>query len=123
MNAVRKLIRLFLKGEWPVIVSGTEYVRGGLKPLARFNIIWHRVANLLRLPYCFGVPYTLTVEPASICNLRCPACPAGIKAVNRKPAILTMEDFKRTIDMIGDYLVQILLWNWGEPFINKVCTR
>lgn len=119
MNAIRKLYRLLFLGQWAFVVAGTEYLRKDLKVKARINILWHRIFNLLRLPYCFGIPYTLTVEPASVCNLKCPACPAGIKIVDRKPAILTFEDFKQTIDLIGDYLVHILLWNWGEPFLNK----
>lgn len=119
MNGLTRLYKLLIKGEWTFVASGREYVRGGLKFRARINILYHRVANLLRLPYCFGVPYSLTVEPASICNLRCPACPAGIKIINRRPALLSLEDFKKTIDMIGDYLVRILLWNWGEPFLNR----
>lgn len=119
MKSFRKISRLIFNGEWSFIVSGTEYIRKDLKIGARLNILIHRGLNLFRLPYCFGTPYTLTVEPASICNLKCPACPAGINIVKRSPSLLTLEDFKRTIDMIGDYLVHILLWNWGEPFINK----
>lgn len=119
MKGLKKLARLLIKGEWSFVAAGRVYVRKGLMFRARINILFHRLANLLRLPYCFGVPYTLTVEPASICNLRCPACPAGTKLVSRSPALLSLEDFKTTIDMIGDYLVRILLWNWGEPFINK----
>lgn len=119
MNAVRKIFRLLFLGEWGFVVAENEYLRKNLKPKARLNILFHRIVNLLRLPYCFGIPFTLTVEPASVCNLNCPACPAGIKIVERKPALLTFDDFKQTIDMIGDYLVHILLWNWGEPFLNK----
>ncbi len=119
MNGIYRLYRLLLKGEWFFMAAGRGYVRRGLKFKARLNILIHRLANLLRLPYCFGVPYTLSVEPASICNLRCPACPAGTKIVSRRPALLGLEDFKKIIDMIGDYLVRILLWNWGEPFMNK----
>jgi MoaA/NifB/PqqE/SkfB family radical SAM enzyme len=30
-----------------------------------------------------------------------------------------LDDFKRLIDDAGDYLVLLMLWNQGEPFINK----
>jgi len=29
-----------------------------------------------------------------------------------------MENFKKFIDEVGDYLLLIIFWNWGEPFLN-----
>ncbi len=29
-----------------------------------------------------------------------------------------METFKKYIDEVGDYLLLLIFWNWGEPFLN-----
>jgi radical SAM protein with 4Fe4S-binding SPASM domain len=31
---------------------------------------------------------------------------------------MPFEAFKKLIDEVGDYLLLIVLWNWGEPFLN-----
>lgn len=31
---------------------------------------------------------------------------------------MTMDLFQRIIDELGDFLFLILLWDWGEPFLN-----
>jgi radical SAM protein with 4Fe4S-binding SPASM domain len=37
---------------------------------------------------------------------------------SRPSALLPFETFKRFIDDVGDYLLVMVLWNWGEPFLN-----
>ncbi|MBU0530804.1 MAG: SPASM domain-containing protein, partial [Nanoarchaeota archaeon] len=32
---------------------------------------------------------------------------------------MKFNDFKKIIDEVGDYLFNVTLWNWGEPFLNK----
>lgn len=65
-----------------------------------------------------GYPVIAQVEPINICNLKCSLCLTASQNNSRPPARLTLEVFKRFIDEIGDYLLLIVLWNWGEPFLN-----
>ena len=60
----------------------------------------------------WGRPFMMMVEPTNFCNLKCPLCPSG-------NGNMGIDDFKRLIDDAGDYLVLLMLWNQGEPFINK----
>lgn len=119
MNNVDRLTKLVLKGEWNFKSDGQHFTRKGLSVKARANLMLQLLSSSMRRPVSFAVPYCLAVEPASICNLQCPSCPAGVKRVLRSPSLLELANFKRTIDMIGDYLTHIQLWSWGEPFINR----
>jgi radical SAM protein with 4Fe4S-binding SPASM domain len=46
-------------------------------------------------------------------------CPSGNGEMKRKMGQLNFEDFKKLLDDVGDHLLQIQLWNQGEPFLNK----
>ncbi len=65
----------------------------------------------------WGWPTHVMIEPSSYCNLRCPPCPVT-KGLQRPKGYMDFHLFKRVIDEIGDYLFFVLLWDWGEPFLN-----
>lgn len=65
-----------------------------------------------------GYPYILQIEPTSICNLACPLCPAGEKSLTRKQRHMTLNEFKSIIDDMNEYLLFLILWDWGEPLMN-----
>ncbi|MGZ4928763.1 MAG: radical SAM/SPASM domain-containing protein [Halobacteriota archaeon] len=60
----------------------------------------------------------LQIEPTSFCNLACPLCPAGNKTLGRERRHLKLDEFKGIIDDMGDYLLLLVMWSWGEPFLN-----
>lgn len=64
-------------------------------------------------------PLKLTIDPCSVCNLRCPLCPTGQRSGKRKHILMPFSDFKGIIDDVGDYIYEVGLYNWGEPFLNK----
>lgn len=107
-------------GQWHFMADGVHFVRSYLSWPARINILKQNISKKLRFTFTLGIPYCLTVEPASVCNLRCSTCPAGLKQQMCSPALLQLEDFKKAIDMLGDYLTYIQLWSWGEPFLNPL---
>jgi MoaA/NifB/PqqE/SkfB family radical SAM enzyme len=121
-NIIR-LNKLIFYGEWSFFADGVYHTRRNLSVKARFNLLLQLLTKKFRLPISLGIPYCLTVEPASICNLRCSTCPAGLKRVMCKPVLLGFEDFKRTIDLFGEYITYIQLWSWGEPFLNPALTE
>jgi len=65
-----------------------------------------------------GHPVIAQVEPANFCNLSCPLCLTTSETAARPAGLLSFEKFKEFIDDLGDYLLLIVLWNWGEPFLN-----
>ena len=66
-----------------------------------------------------SMPYNLVIEPTNSCNLQCPLCSTGVGAQTRKKGILEFANFKKVIDEIKDYVLQISLQNWGEATLVK----
>ncbi len=77
------------------------------------------LSKILRRQIVWGYPVILMVEPTNICNLKCPMCPSGNGDMKRELGKMSLEDFIKVIDEIGSYIIQVQLWNQGEPFINR----
>ncbi|MDO8283296.1 MAG: radical SAM protein [Thermodesulfovibrionia bacterium] len=65
----------------------------------------------------WGWPTHFQIEPANTCNLSCVLCPV-YEGMDRKSGMLDIAVFRKLIDEAGDYIFLILLWDWGEPFMN-----
>lgn len=77
------------------------------------------ISNLLRKSVIWGYPPVLMIEPTNICNLKCPLCPSGNGSLKRERGYMDFEIFKKTIDEVKDKTMMLILWNQGEPFLNK----
>ena len=66
-----------------------------------------------------GYPLQLTIEATNVCNLRCPFCFTGAGEIGREKTMLQMPLFKKALDELGDYLLMVEFYNWGEPLLNK----
>jgi len=74
---------------------------------------------LLKKPVVFNYPVVLTIEPTNVCNLRCPQCPSGAGILTREKGFLKLENFKKTIDELRQFVIEILLYFQGEPLLNN----
>ncbi len=81
------------------------------------NWILVEASARVRAPKPWGFPTILQVEPTNRCNLRCTLCPVA-EGLERPAGQMELELFKSLIDQVGEYVFLILLWEWGEPFIN-----
>ena len=92
-----------------------EFVHLSLKKLLNACLVEASIFFKPERPW--GWPTHLMVEPSTRCNLRCALCPvtAGLE---RPQGFMDLEIFKNAIDEVGDYVFTLLLWDWGEPFLN-----
>ena len=74
---------------------------------------------LLRRPIVWGRPFMLMVEPTNFCNLKCPLCPSGNGQMLRPRGTMELGDFEKLVDELGDEVFMMMMWNQGEPYINK----
>jgi radical SAM protein with 4Fe4S-binding SPASM domain len=88
-----------------------------LKKIA--NLFLHGLNQYLRPSRPPGVPVIAQVEPINTCDLSCPLCLTTSVTPSRTKAVMDFETFKKFIDDVGDYLLLIVLWGWGEPFLNR----
>jgi len=77
------------------------------------------ISNLIKKPIVWGFPPAIFIETTNICNLKCPLCPSGNGTLKRPKGFMEYSTFTRIIDEIKDKTFMVILWNQGEPFLNK----
>jgi MoaA/NifB/PqqE/SkfB family radical SAM enzyme len=87
-----------------------------LKKLLNYKLI--NFYKKHKTSFVLGYPYWLTIDPCSICNLRCVFCPTGQHRGSRTQTKMSFKQFKKIIDKLGPYLIFIEFCNWGEPLLN-----
>lgn len=65
-----------------------------------------------------GMPISISFEPTTSCNLRCPECPSGLRSFTRPTGMLGEELFKRSIDELASTLTYLIFYFQGEPYLN-----
>ena len=68
-----------------------------------------------------GWPMSLSVEPTTSCNLRCPECPSGLRSFTRPTGMLNPEKLSDLLsgpEGMGRDLVYLNLYFQGEPYLN-----
>jgi radical SAM protein with 4Fe4S-binding SPASM domain len=76
------------------------------------------LSKLAGKPIVFGFPVSLSIEPTTSCNLRCPECPSGLRSFTRETGMLEEKLFKKVIDEVHDRIYYLLFYFQGEPFLN-----
>ena len=65
-----------------------------------------------------GLPVSISFEPTTSCNLRCPECPSGLRSFTRPTGMLGEELFKQTIDELHSTLLYLIFYFQGEPYLH-----
>ncbi|KAF0239163.1 MAG: radical SAM, partial [Chitinophagaceae bacterium] len=60
----------------------------------------YQLSKIRKQPIQWGYPISISFEPTTSCNLRCPECPSGLRAFTRPTGMLEQSFFKQTIDDI-----------------------
>lgn len=68
--------------------------------------------------YHWGMPVSVSIEPTTSCNLRCPECPSGLRSFTRPTGMLQDELFHKTIDELYKDLAYLIFYFQGEPYLN-----
>lgn len=77
------------------------------------------ISRLIRRPVQWGLPISISFEPTTSCNLRCPECPSGLRQFTRPTGMLKKDFFRQTIDDIYNDILYLIFYFQGEPFLNK----
>lgn len=85
----------------------------GLKVLSSYY-----VSKYSRKPVQWGLPISISFEPTTSCNLRCPECPSGLRAFTRPTGMLQKDFFRDTIDQLYRDLFYLVFYFQGEPYLN-----
>lgn len=80
--------------------------------------IGYTFSRLFSKPIVLGMPYSVSLEPTTRCNLLCPECPTGNGTLNRPLGDMGISLFKNIINQISPYTTTVLLHFQGEPLLN-----
>jgi radical SAM protein with 4Fe4S-binding SPASM domain len=97
-------------------------ILGKLTPRKAFNAAkvmssyyWSRIS---RKPVQWGSPISISIEPTTSCNLRCPECPSGKREFTRPTGMLEEDFFRRTINELHRETLYLTFYFQGEPYLN-----
>ncbi len=94
------------------------------------QLTFFRMQNLLLLKssYLFskltkkakhkGMPFSLSIEPTTACNLACPECPSGLKQFTRPTGKLDLELHQSMLQELKRSVFYINYYFQGEPFLH-----
>ncbi|MCB9034951.1 MAG: SPASM domain-containing protein [Chitinophagales bacterium] len=94
------------------------------------KLTWYKIYNMLLVyvsfyltkilkhPIQFGKPFSVSIEPTTSCNLRCPECPSGLRSFTRPIGMLQEGFYKKTIDELKNHLLYLTFYFQGEPYLN-----
>ncbi|MFN5345066.1 MAG: radical SAM/SPASM domain-containing protein [Bacteroidota bacterium] len=94
------------------------------------KLTWRRFINALKVwssyqlskwtgkPIQWGLPISISFEPTTSCNLRCPECPSGLRSFSRPTGMLQRDFFSSTIDQLHLELFYLIFYFQGEPYLN-----
>lgn len=83
--------------------------------LVLMSFYWSRLINK---PVQWGLPISISVEPTTACNLKCPQCPSGLRSFSRPTGHLRIEDYQKWIEPIKNKIWSINFYFQGEPFVH-----
>ena len=78
----------------------------------------YRYSKWRGFPTIKGLPISISIEPTTSCNLRCPECPSGLRSFTRPTGMLQEDLFKDVIDQLAPTLNYLTFYFQGEPFLN-----
>ncbi len=78
----------------------------------------YQLARRTLNPVMSGLPVSISFEPTTSCNLRCPECPSGLRAFTRPTGMLNPELFRHVIDQLASTLSYLTFYFQGEPFLH-----
>ncbi|MEP7322605.1 MAG: SPASM domain-containing protein [Saprospiraceae bacterium] len=81
-------------------------------------VLSYYVSKILSRPLQWGSPISISFEPTTACNLRCPECPSGLRSFTRPTGNLKPDFFRSTIDQAAATLSSMMFYFQGEPFIH-----
>lgn len=104
---IKDSFNLLSKITWPRLWNGVKVLSS------------YYVARMIKKPVHWGLPISISIEPTTSCNLRCPQCPSGLREFTRPTGMLQNDILKKVIDELHTTLAYITFYFQGEPYLNK----
>lgn len=84
--------------------------------------VTYHLSRVLKRPLHRGMPFSISIEPTTACNLGCPECPSGLKQFTRPTGKLEASTLEKLLDEVGPWLGNIIFYFQGEPYLHPQFT-
>lgn len=81
------------------------------------------LAKWTKRPVQWGMPFNISIEPTTQCNLGCTECPSGLKSFTRPTGHLEYDFYQKTVDELSDHLLYLYFYFQGEPYMHPRFTE
>jgi radical SAM protein with 4Fe4S-binding SPASM domain len=81
------------------------------------------LSRILGRPIQSGMPFTISVEPTTSCNLGCPECPSGLRAFSRPTGKLDPLLYQKLLNESAPDLLYLYFYFQGEPYLHPGFTE
>jgi radical SAM protein with 4Fe4S-binding SPASM domain len=81
-------------------------------------LLSYYLTRALGRPVVWGRPFSVSFEPTTACNLRCPECPSGLRAFTRPTGSLQADLYREALDELAPDLLFLIFYFQGEPYIH-----
>ena len=79
----------------------------------------YAISTAFKIPFAWGLPVIINIEPTNLCNLSCLHCPTGAGKLSRKTGYMDNGFLENIISQIQKHSIAVQLYFQGEPFLNK----
>ncbi|MDD5560789.1 MAG: radical SAM protein [Candidatus Omnitrophica bacterium] len=95
-----------------------------MSPKKIVNFLLVSISRFLKTKDCLGLPFNINIEPTGSCNYECVKCERFSDSYRDEGQIvqgkhMPFEHYCKIIEDIGDFLLSVRLWNFGEPLLHK----
>jgi radical SAM protein with 4Fe4S-binding SPASM domain len=78
----------------------------------------YQYSKILKTPVIKGMPISISFEPTTSCNLRCPECPSGLRSFTRPTGMLDKGLYKDVLSQLAETLSYLTFYFQGEPYLH-----
>lgn len=86
------------------------------------NFAWlqwtYWIARIFKVFWDTSGPVSVSVEPTTTCNLRCPECPSGLRQFSRPTGKVDLEAFTTWTNQLARTAMWLNLYFQGEPMLH-----
>jgi radical SAM protein with 4Fe4S-binding SPASM domain len=118
-EALTRLPEILIQGRLSFNFDGVPLIAKQMSLQQKMNLIKVGLDEIFQSNWAHGLPPIIQLETTNICNLKCPLCPTGSYSLERSKGFMSLGTFQRILDDLGDVLIAVYLFCFGEPFMNK----
>ena len=81
-------------------------------------MLFYTLSRVLKKAIIKHQPFAISIEPTSICNLKCPECPTGTNTLKRPRGKISLTEYQNILNQLPKELTYLNLYIQGEPTMH-----